>query len=76
MWGASLMNGAWITSHLMEHYRYSGDRDFLEHKAWPLIQENARFILSWLHFDEAAGEWITGPGTSPENQFKYKYFKP
>jgi alpha-L-fucosidase 2 len=71
MWAASLMNGAWINSHLMEHYRFSGDRDFLEHKAWPLIQNNARFILSWLHFDEASGEWITGPGTSPENQFIY-----
>jgi alpha-L-fucosidase 2 len=71
MWAASLMNGAWINAHLMEHYRYSGDRDFLENKAWPLIQNNARFILSWLHEDEETGEWITGPGTSPENQFKY-----
>ncbi len=71
MWAASLMNGAWINSHLMEHYRFSGDRDFLATKAWPLIQNNARFILSWLHFDKASGEWVTGPGTSPENQFIY-----
>ncbi len=71
MWAASLMNGAWVTAHLMDHYRFSGDRAYLEAEAWPLIQNNARFILSWLHFDEAAGEWITGPGTSPENQFIY-----
>lgn len=71
MWGASLMNGAWITAHLMEHYRYSGDREFLQSKAWPLIQENARFILSWLHRNEQTGKWVTGPGTSPENEFFY-----
>ena len=71
LWGASLMNGAWITGHLMEHYRFSGDREFLENKAWPLIQENARFILSWLQRDEATGKWITGPGNSPENEFFY-----
>lgn len=72
LWGASLMNGAWITAHLMEHYRYTGDREFLEQQAWPAIQENARFILSWIHRDQDSGQWITGPGTSPENQFTYK----
>lgn len=72
LWAASLMNGAWITGHLMEHYRYTGDREFLEKQAWPAIQENARFILSWIHRDKESGEWITGPGTSPENQFTYK----
>ncbi|MEE9368878.1 MAG: glycoside hydrolase N-terminal domain-containing protein [Pontiella sp.] len=72
LWGASLMNGAWITAHLMEHYRYTGDRTFLEQQAWPAIQENARFILSWIQRDEATGQWITGPGTSPENQFTYR----
>ena len=71
LWGASLMNGAWITAHMMEHYRYTGDRTFLKNQAWPVLQENARFILSWLQRDEAAGEWITGPGTSPENEFFY-----
>lgn len=71
LWSASLMNGAWITAHLMEHYRYTDNREFLEKKAWPAIRENARFVLSWLHFDEETGKWITGPGTSPENQFTY-----
>ena len=71
LWGASLMNGAWITAHLMEHYRYGGDRVFLEHQAWPALRENARFILGWLHREASSGTWITGPGTSPENQFVY-----
>jgi alpha-L-fucosidase 2 len=69
--GASLMNGAWITAHHLEHYRYTGDREFLERQAWPAIQENARFVLSWIHRDEQSGQWIAGPGTSPENQFTY-----
>lgn len=71
LWGASVMNGAWITAHLMEHYRFCEDREFLQHKAWPLIQENARFILSWLQRDETTDEWVSGPGTSPENEFYY-----
>lgn len=65
------MNGAWITSHMMEHYRYGGDKQFLEEQAWPAIRENAKFILSWLQWDEEQKEWITGPGTSPENKFTY-----
>ena len=71
LWGASLMNGAWVTAHMMEHYRYTGDDRFLKEQAWPVIQNNARFILSWLQRDESTGEWITGPGTSPENEFLY-----
>ncbi len=71
LWGASLMNGAWITAHMMEHYRFSGDKVFLKNQAWPAIQENARFILSWLEKDPETGKWITGPGTSPENEFIY-----
>lgn len=71
LWGASLMNGAWITAHMMEHYRFTADKEFLEKQAWPVIQENARFILSWLKKDPATGEWITGPGNSPENEFIY-----
>ena len=71
-WAASLMNGAWITAHVMEHYRYGGDRAFLREHGWPLIQANARFVLSWLHQDKQTGQWITGPGTSPENTFIYE----
>lgn len=72
MWGASLMNGAWITAHMMEHYRYTEDKAFLQNQAWSAIQENARFVLSWIYKDEATGKWLTGPGTSPENQFSYQ----
>ena len=66
------MNGAWVTAHLMEHYRYAGDREFLREQAWPAIRANAQFVLSWLHRDEQTGKWITGPGTSPENAFFFE----
>ncbi|MDQ8181583.1 glycoside hydrolase N-terminal domain-containing protein [Pelagicoccus sp. SDUM812005] len=71
LWGASLMNGAWITAHMMEHYRFTADKEFLKNQAWPAISDNARFILSWLKRDPVSGKWITGPGNSPENEFIY-----
>lgn len=67
-WGASLMNGAWLGSHLVERYRFGGDRDDLK-KSLPYLRESARFVLSWFSQDAKTGEWISGPGASPENSF-------
>jgi len=70
-WGGSVMNGSWCVNHLMMHYRFTQDQSFLEHRAWPVVRENARFILSWLEEDEN-GLLIAGPGCSPENSFDYR----
>ena len=70
-WAANLISGAWVVSHLMEHYRFSGDRRFLAEKAWPAMRENVAFLLDWITKDEKTGEWITGPDSSPENTFIY-----
>lgn len=70
LWGGNMMNGSWGVSHLMEHYRYNEDEDFLR-KAWPLISENARFCLEWLEEDEN-GDLISGPSSSPENRYLFE----
>lgn len=67
----TLLNGAWATSHLLEHYRYGGDKKELA-KALPMLRENVRFILSWLEEEPGTGKLITGPGNSPEMGFSYK----
>ncbi len=60
--------GGWLCRHLAEHYRYSGDREFL-HRVWPVLTGCAEFLLGLLVKDEF-GQWTTSPSTSPENSFQ------
>lgn len=68
-WSAWPMGGAWFCQHLWEHYFYTGDRVFLEKKAWPLMKSSAEFALAWL-VEDKNGLLVTNPATSPENTFK------
>ena len=69
-WGANCMNAPWVSSHLIDHYRFTGDKEFLK-KIRPTIEGVAQFILSWVEKDPKTGKWIAGPGASPENTFLY-----
>jgi alpha-L-fucosidase 2 len=68
-WSAWPMGGAWFCRHLWEHYLYTGDKDFLEKKAWPLMKGAAEFCLAWM-VDDSNGFLVTNPASSPENTFK------
>ena len=72
LWAGWVFGYAWTAEHLMEHYRFTGDREFLAQRAWPLLRGNSEFLLSWLEVDRETGELITGPATSPENTFFVK----
>ncbi|MBR6212496.1 MAG: glycoside hydrolase family 95 protein [Bacteroidales bacterium] len=67
MWANWSMGGAWLCQHLMEHYRFTLDTDYLRDTAYPLMKGAAEFLLDWLI--EKDGEFITAPSTSPENAF-------
>jgi alpha-L-fucosidase 2 len=67
-WGIWPMGGVWIATHLWEHYRFTGDRAFLE-RAYPLLTSCARFLLDYLVEDPAIGYLLSGPSLSPENLF-------
>lgn len=69
-WGLFPTAGSWLATHLYDHYRYTGDRRWL-HKAYPLLRENARFLLDYMVFDSVSGYLLTGPSISPENGFLY-----
>ncbi len=60
--------GAWLCQHLWWHYEYSGDRDFLEKRAYPLMRGAALFFAENLVEDprDPARGLITGPSNSPE----------
>lgn len=57
----------WLSQHLLEHYRFTGNRAFLQNIAWPLLKDLAAFLDCYLF--EADGYLTAGPSTSPENQF-------
>ncbi len=61
---------AWCCQHLWEHYRFTGDRDFLENRAYPLMRDAAEFFLDYLVEHPETGKLVSGPSTSPENRFR------
>jgi alpha-L-fucosidase 2 len=75
-WGTFAGGGAWMTTHLWEHYRYTLDRDYLE-DIYPVIKGNVDFFMDFL-VDHPNRKWlVTNPSSSPENPPKgpgYEYF--
>lgn len=67
-WSMWQMSGAWFTRHLWEHYLFTGDKEFLENKAYPLMKGAAEFMIDWL-IEGPNGYLVTAPSTSPENNF-------
>jgi alpha-L-fucosidase 2 len=61
------LGSPWLCQHLYEHYRYSGNKEFLKNTAYPLMKGAADFCLDWLV--EYNGELVTAPSTSPENDY-------
>lgn len=74
VWGIWPMASAWLSRHPWEHYVFSGDKVFLEQRAWPLMKGAARFILDFLveapPGTPVAGRLVTCPSHSPENSFR------
>ena len=82
MWANWNMGGAWISTHIWEHYTFSLDKAFLR-EYYPVLKGAAEFCLGWLvnssdfipqpsslgHHPSAIDYLITAPATSPENSF-------
>jgi alpha-L-fucosidase 2 len=58
--------GAWLCHHLWEHYQFTGDRAFLEKRAYPLMKSASQFFLDFLVKHERTGWLISTPSHSPE----------
>ena len=71
-WSCWPMAGAWFSTHLWEHYLYTGNKKFLRDEAFPLMKGAAQFLLNWLIEDPKTGYLVTNPSTSPENTIKIK----
>ena len=73
MWANWNMGGAWLSTHIWEHYAFSLDQAFLQ-EYYPVLKGAAEFCLGWLISTKDMGvdgqEYlITAPATSPENSF-------
>lgn len=67
-WANWCMSGAWLCGHLYEHYRFTGDKEYLRARAYPLIKGAAEFMLAWL-IEDGHGHLTTCPSESTENSF-------
>ncbi|NDV80975.1 glycoside hydrolase N-terminal domain-containing protein [Bacteroides sp. 51] len=67
VWANWYMGGHWLCQHLWEHYSFTGDKEYLAEKAYPVMKEAAMFCFDWLV--EKDGYLVTAPSTSPENLF-------
>lgn len=70
LWGGSFFGGQWLATHIMEHYRFTLDKEFLEAN-WDILTASTEFVESWLIPGPEAGQLMARPACSPENQFTY-----
>ena len=65
-WGTFTVGGAWLCTHIWEHYQYTMDKEFLK-ETYPLIEGAVQFFIDFL-VPHPNGKWlVTNPSTSPEN---------
>ncbi|KAF1841515.1 glycoside hydrolase family 95 protein [Cucurbitaria berberidis CBS 394.84] len=65
------LGGAWLCTHIGEHYFFTGDRDFLARMA-PVLEGCVEFLLDFLVPDSSGKYLVTNPSLSPENTFRHK----
>ncbi|WP_342657309.1 glycoside hydrolase family 95 protein [Sphingomonas sp. NY01] len=58
--------GAWLCTHLWDHYDYGRDAAYLA-SVYPLIRDAALFFVDTLQQDPGTGFLVTNPSMSPEN---------
>jgi len=72
-WGMFPTGGAWLTTHIWQHYLFTGDKQFLA-QYYPVLKGAADFLMDYMQVYPAAGEmkqaagWLmTVPTVSPEH---------
>ncbi len=72
-WGMFPTGGAWLTTHIWQHYLYTGDKQFLE-RYYPVMKGAADFLVDFMQeypadgeIKQAAGWVMTVPTVSPEH---------
>jgi alpha-L-fucosidase 2 len=59
--------GAWLSQHLWWHYQFTGDKEYLKNRAYPILKEASKFFADYLVPDPKNPKWlVSGPSNSPE----------
>ncbi|WP_416970836.1 glycosyl hydrolase family 95 catalytic domain-containing protein [Streptomyces sp. 4F14] len=65
VWGMWQTGGAWLASLIWDHYRFTGDVEFLR-RNYPALKGAAQFFLDTLVPHPTLGHLVTNPSNSPE----------
>jgi alpha-L-fucosidase 2 len=67
LWGFWPTGGAWLCTHLWQHYEFTRDKSFLA-RAYPVMKGAAEFFLDTLVAEPTHNWLVTCPSISPENK--------
>ena len=65
-WGIHRPGSAWLSQHFWEHYAFTGDKQFLKTRAYPMLKDVSGYWEDHL-VDSKDGKLITPDGWSPEH---------
>ena len=65
-WGMFPTGGAWLTTHIWQHYLFTGDKEFLA-RHYPALRGAAEFLIGYMQRDPKSGWLMTVPTVSPEH---------
>lgn len=66
-WGWSTAAAAWLMQNIWEHYEFTGDKEYLEKRIYPIMRESVRFYSRWLIYDDKQDRLVSTPTYSPEH---------
>ncbi len=59
--------GAWLSQHLWWHYQFTGNKEYLKNKAYPVLKGASIFFADYLVPYPKNRNWlVSGPSNSPE----------
>ena len=65
-WGIHRPGSAWMSQHFWEHYAFTGDKEFLKNRAYPMLKDVSGYWEDHL-VESKDGKLITPDGWSPEH---------
>ncbi len=65
-WGIHRPGSAWLSQHFWEHYAFTGDKQFLKIRAYPMLKDVSGYWEDHL-VESKDGKLITPDGWSPEH---------
>jgi len=65
-WGLHRPGSAWMSQHFWEHYAFTGDKEFLKNRAYPMLKDVSGYWEDHL-VESKDGKLITPDGWSPEH---------